>query len=50
MVVRIVNQDKSTFLNGADVNTTDICPAALGSKDQQPVALLAADGSLLCAV
>lgn len=29
---------KSTFLNGQDVNTTDICPAALGSKDQQPVA------------
>jgi len=29
---------KSTFLNGQDVNTTDICPAALGSKDQQPAA------------
>jgi PQQ-dependent dehydrogenase (methanol/ethanol family) len=29
---------KSTFLNGPDVNTTDVCPAALGSKDQQPVA------------
>jgi lanthanide-dependent methanol dehydrogenase len=29
---------KSTFLNGPDVNTTDICPAALGSKDEQPVA------------
>ena len=34
----LVNKDKSTFLNGPDVNTTDICPAALGSKDQQPVA------------
>jgi PQQ-dependent dehydrogenase (methanol/ethanol family) len=29
---------KSTFLNGQDVNTTDICPAALGTKDQQPAA------------
>ena len=27
---------KSTFLNGPDVNTTDICPAALGTKDEQP--------------
>ncbi|MGB5215754.1 MAG: methanol/ethanol family PQQ-dependent dehydrogenase [Anderseniella sp.] len=26
----------STAQNGADVNTTGICPAALGSKDQQP--------------
>ncbi len=29
---------KSTFLNGADVNTVDVCPAALGTKDQQPAA------------
>ncbi len=29
---------KSTFLNGADVNTTNVCPAALGTKDQQPAA------------
>jgi len=27
---------KSTFLNGPDVNTTDVCPAALGTKDMQP--------------
>src|SRR5438045_3091152 len=26
----------STDHNGADVNTTGVCPAALGSKDQQP--------------
>jgi glucose dehydrogenase len=26
----------STHQNGADVNSTNICPAALGSKDQQP--------------
>ncbi|MGO4683658.1 methanol/ethanol family PQQ-dependent dehydrogenase [Hyphomicrobium sp. 2TAF46] len=26
----------STFKNGADVNTKGVCPAALGSKDQQP--------------
>lgn len=26
----------STAQNGPDVNTTNICPAALGSKDQQP--------------
>ncbi len=29
---------KSTFLNGQDVNTTDVCPAALGTKDEQPAA------------
>ncbi len=28
----------STAQNGEDVNTTDICPAALGTKDQQPAA------------
>lgn len=28
----------STHQNGADVNSEDICPAALGSKDQQPAA------------
>lgn len=28
----------STDQNGADVNTTNVCPAALGSKDQQPAA------------
>ena len=27
---------KSTFLNGQDVNTKDVCPAALGTKDEQP--------------
>ncbi len=29
---------KSTFLNGTDVNTQNICPAALGTKDEQPAA------------
>ncbi len=28
----------STQANGEDVNTTNICPAALGTKDQQPAA------------
>ena len=28
----------STHQNGTDVDTTDICPAALGTKDQQPAA------------
>ncbi len=28
----------STHQNGEDVNTTGVCPAALGSKDQQPAA------------
>lgn len=28
----------STHQNGTDVNTTNVCPAALGSKDQQPAA------------
>ncbi|KAF0674711.1 methanol/ethanol family PQQ-dependent dehydrogenase [Profundibacterium mesophilum] len=30
--------DYSTEQNGEDVNSTGICPAALGSKDQQPAA------------
>jgi lanthanide-dependent methanol dehydrogenase len=30
--------EKSTEHNGEDVNVTDICPAALGSKDEQPAA------------
>lgn len=30
--------DYSTEQNGEDVNTTGICPAALGTKDQQPAA------------
>lgn len=30
--------DYSTHQNGEDVNTTNVCPAALGSKDQQPAA------------
>jgi len=34
----LVVASKSTFLNGADVNTTNICPAALGTKDWQPAA------------
>lgn len=29
---------KSTDQNGEDVNSKDICPAALGTKDQQPAA------------
>ena len=33
-----VIDDKSTFVQGADVNTKNICPAALGFKDQQPAA------------
>ena len=32
----VVLDEFSTFVQGADVNTTGICPAALGSKDQQP--------------
>ena len=28
----------STFQNGQDVNTKGVCPAALGTKDQQPAA------------
>lgn len=33
----LVVASKSTFLNGPDVNSKYICPAALGFKDQQPV-------------
>ncbi|MCO8143949.1 methanol/ethanol family PQQ-dependent dehydrogenase [Rhodovulum tesquicola] len=32
----MVVADYSTAQNGEDVNTTGICPAALGTKDQQP--------------
>ncbi|PWC37865.1 methanol/ethanol family PQQ-dependent dehydrogenase [Azospirillum sp. TSO35-2] len=31
-----VNDKYSTFAQGEDHNTTGVCPAALGSKDQQP--------------
>jgi glucose dehydrogenase len=31
-----VVDSKSPFHNGQDVNSKDICPAALGSKDEQP--------------
>lgn len=33
----MVVAEYSTSQNGEDVNTTGICPAALGTKDQQPV-------------
>jgi len=33
-----VVDEYSTDFQGADVNTTGVCPAALGSKDQQPAA------------
>jgi len=33
-----VSSKYSTDQNGADVNTKGVCPAALGSKDQQPIA------------
>ncbi len=33
-----VVDEYSTATQGADVNTTGICPAALGTKDQQPAA------------
>lgn len=33
-----VVSEYSTAQNGEDVNTTGICPAALGTKDQQPAA------------
>ena len=32
----MVVEEHSTAQNGPDVNTTGICPAALGTKDQQP--------------
>ncbi len=34
----VVVDQYSTHKNGADVNTKGVCPAALGSKDQQPSA------------
>jgi PQQ-dependent dehydrogenase (methanol/ethanol family) len=34
----LVVQQYSTEQKGEDVNTTGVCPAALGSKDQQPAA------------
>ncbi len=38
MAVRRSSPRSPTFLNGQDVNTNDVCPAALGTKDQQPAA------------
>ena len=37
----------STDHNGEDVNTTNICPAALGTKDQQPAAYSPRDRPVL---
>lgn len=34
----LVNKEFSTEANGEDVNSQGICPAALGSKDEQPAA------------
>ncbi len=34
----VVVAEFSTHLNGEDTNTENVCPAALGSKDQQPAA------------
>lgn len=34
----MVVSEYSTEQNGEDVNTTNVCPAALGTKDQQPAA------------
>jgi lanthanide-dependent methanol dehydrogenase len=34
----LVNKDFSTEAHGEDVNSEGICPAALGSKDEQPAA------------
>lgn len=33
-----VNENYSTFRQGVDVNTTDICPTAMGAKNMQPTA------------
>ncbi len=35
---------KSTFQNGQDVNTKGVCPAALGTKDEQPATYSPATG------
>ncbi|MCH8504144.1 MAG: methanol/ethanol family PQQ-dependent dehydrogenase [Ectothiorhodospiraceae bacterium] len=32
----VVDPDYSTFTQGTDVNTTDICPTAMGAKTMQP--------------
>ncbi len=34
----VVNKAKSTHMNGEDENTEDICPSAMGAKNQGPVA------------
>jgi PQQ-dependent dehydrogenase (methanol/ethanol family) len=34
----LVVASKSTFLNGADVNTKDVCPSSAGAKSQGPAA------------
>jgi alcohol dehydrogenase (cytochrome c) len=40
----LVVKQYSTEQNGEDVNTKGVCPAALGSKDQQPAAYNPTDG------
>ena len=35
--------------NGEDVNSKGICPAALGTKDEQPAAYQPGDAAVLCA-
>ena len=39
----------STQQNGEDTNTQGVCPAALGSKDEQPASLRPGDGPVPCA-
>ncbi|SHF35342.1 PQQ-dependent dehydrogenase, methanol/ethanol family [Modicisalibacter ilicicola DSM 19980] len=34
----VVNEEFSTFRQGVNVNTTDICPTAMGAKNMQPSA------------
>ena len=44
---QVVNEF-STHYNGQDVVSKDVCPAALGTKDQQPAAFSPENQSVLC--
>ncbi|WP_148252674.1 methanol/ethanol family PQQ-dependent dehydrogenase [Aidingimonas lacisalsi] len=46
----VVNEEYSTFRQGVDVNTTDICPTAMGAKNMQPSAYSPETGLLYAGI
>nr|WP_298378924.1 methanol/ethanol family PQQ-dependent dehydrogenase [uncultured Halomonas sp.] len=46
----VVNEEFSTFRQGVNVNTTDICPTAMGAKNMQPSAYSPETGLLYAGI